>query len=40
MAAKLLKEMCYELNQLLAEKIPDPKLDLIPYGRGKLKLHR
>ena len=32
--------MHYELNQLLVEKIPDPKLDLVTYGRGKLKLHR
>ena len=34
--AELLKEMRYELDQLLAEKIEDPKLDLVTYGRGKL----
>ena len=34
--AELLKEMRYELDQLLAEKIQDPKLDLVTYGRGKL----
>ena len=25
--------MHYELNQLLVEKIPDPKLDLVTYGK-------
>ncbi len=34
--AELLKEIRYELDQLLAEKIEDPKLDLLTYGRGKL----
>ena len=31
--AELLKEMRYELDQLLAEKIQDPKLDLVTYGK-------
>ena len=34
--AELLKEIRYELDQLLTEMIQDPKLDVVTYSRGKL----
>jgi ATP-dependent RNA helicase DHX57 len=34
--AEYLKEMRLELEQLMEEKISNPKLDLVSYPRGKL----